>query len=339
MKILITGAAGFVGSNCVEFFAENPENRIIAIDNLSRHTFNLAFIKSFKNVRFYHVDLQDFDTLKSILKSETPDVILHLAGQVAVTTSLLDPYKDFCYNVLGTFNLLESIRQADLSPIFIFTSTNKVYGNNVNLIPIIEGETRFEFQGNKAVSEVMDIDHTLHTPYGLSKLTADLYVQEYGKLYSLKTYTLRMSCIYGIRQFGIEDQGWLAHFIWSALKKKTINIFGDGKQVRDVLYIEDLVGLFDLLILKSSKIPSTVFNVGGGPMNTVSLLELIEILEEILGREISLKFNPWREADQRVYISDITKVFRKIGWIPSIGVKEGVSKLIEWAKDSKFRTK
>ncbi len=337
MKILVTGGAGFVGSHVAEYYAKNHE--VITYDNLSRSALlkkdlkdkqqNTSFLKSI-GIKNMQADIRDFETLKKAAKG--CDAIFHLAAQTAVTTSVTDPRPDFETNALGTFNVMEAARLNDVKTV-IYASTNKVYGENVNSVPLKEGKTRYSFSGSQGISEAFSIDHCEHTPYGVSKLTGDLYAQDYGKLYGIKTGVFRMSCIYGTRQFGLEDQGWVAWFAIAALLKKKIIIFGDGKQVRDVLYVTDLVKLYDAFL--TSKKSSGVYNAGGGPANTMSLVEYLEMLSDELETSITPGFADWRPSDQKVYISDISKAKKELGWQPTVSPQEGVKKLIAWVKENR----
>jgi CDP-paratose 2-epimerase len=239
-------------------------------------------------------------------------------------------------NALGTFNVLEIARLEDSS--LIFTSTNKAYGENVNKVSVIEKETRYEFaepQYKEGIPETFPIDLNGHSPYGCSKLAADIYVQDYAHTYGLKTGVFRMSCIYGERQFGVEDQGFLAHFVISAVLGREITIYGTGKQVRDVLHVEDLVRAVDLALKRSKTLNGDVYNIGGGPNNALSLLEVIHYIEGINKAKVSLKFREWRKADQKVYISDIRKAKEKLGWEPKIYWKEGIMRLYLWVFDNR----
>ena len=216
----------------------------------------------------------------------------------------------------------------------VLCSTNKVFGSNVNNLEFLEQKSRYIFteENSNGISENFNIDLCEHTPYGTSKLCSDLYFQEYGHLYGIKTAVFRMSCIYGPRQFGVEDQGWVAHFIISALTNKKLKIFGDGKQVRDILYIKDLIEAFDSFVQRAEKIKHDVFCIGGGNNNSLSLLELIEMINEVENIEINYEFDEWRPSDQKIYISDIRKANKSLDWIPKISPREGVSKLIKWTK-------
>ena len=336
MKILVTGGGGFVGSHVAEHF-EEQKNEVVVCDNLTRASmlnkssgeplFNWNYLKHLRNIKMIRGDIRDVDVIRQAGKGA--DVIFHTAAQVAVTSSVLDPRTDFEVNVIGTFNVLETARLNDSS--VVFCSTNKVYGNNVNTIPVQEHPTRYLFADGKfdqGIPENFPIDNTGHSPYGASKLAADIYVQDYAHTYGLKTGVFRMSCIYGERQFGVEDQGWLAWFAIATHTGKPVTIYGDGKQVRDVLHVSDLVAAFEAFL--GSNVKSQVFNIGGGHENTLSLLELLRMLREMTGKDPQISFEDWRPSDQRVYVSDIRKVVEALQWRPLIGVQKGVSRIIEW---------
>jgi len=342
-SVLITGGGGFIGSHVAEFYAnQNNIEQVIVVDNLSREKllkkkiknfrYNWDYLHQYKKINFYEKDIRDFKFLKNLFKKKEIDIVIHTAGQTAVTTSIDDPTQDFENNLIGTYNLLESVRVSETDPCLILCSTNKVFGNNVNNCQIIEKDLKYTFSDkyNNGISENFSIDLCEHTPYGTSKLCSDLYFQEYAHIYGLKTGIFRMSCIYGTRQFGVEDQGWIAHFIISALTGKKINIFGDGKQLRDILYVTDLINAFDLFVQKSDENKHGVFCMGGGPNNILSLLELIELLETELNREIETEFFDWRPSDQKVFISNIQKAKDVLDWKPKINPEEGVKKLIKW---------
>ncbi|MFQ6120715.1 MAG: NAD-dependent epimerase/dehydratase family protein [Methanosarcinales archaeon] len=345
MRVLITGGAGFVGSHAAEYYA-NKECEVIVFDNLSRVNllkgfneeiayYNWNYLRKFDNVELVKGDIREKKEIENACKEV--DAIIHAAAQVAVTTSLVDPKTDFDINCLGTFNVLEAARKSKNDPAFLYCSTNKVYGDNVNKIPVKELEKRYIFSDknfNEGIPEDFPIDLAEHTPYGCSKLAADLYVQDYGKTYGLKTCVFRMSCIYGDRQFGTEDQGWVAHFAISTLLKKPLTIYGDGKQVRDILFIDDLIDAFDAFIEKK-RFNGSVYNIGGGKDNTISLLELLDLLEEQTGLRSDLNFENWREGDQKVYISDITRIKKELNWEPKIDVEKGLKRLIDWVLKNK----
>jgi CDP-paratose 2-epimerase len=334
---LITGGAGFIGCNLADYFL-NGRFEVKVFDNLSRKGTekNIEWLKSNHKTGFEFIknDIRNFDSL--LEATENIDIIFHTAAQVAVTTSIENPREDFEINALGTLNVLEAARQSNSDPIIVFTSTNKVYGNNVNKIPLIEKDTRYEFADpnyKEGIPENFSTDAEEHTPYGSSKYTADIYIRDFFNIYGLKTVTFRMSCIYGTRQFGNEDQGWVSYFIISSFFNKPIVIYGDGKQVRDVLYIDDLIRSFELAYQNIKKTKGKVYNIGGGAKNTMSLLELLNMLKN-LGLNPKYKFDKWRPADQKVYISDIKKA-KEFDWAPEITPKEGVKKLLNWVKENK----
>ena len=340
MKVLVTGGAGFVGSHVVEYYAGKVDE-VVVLDNLSRWEilgesigdpiFNWNYLKKYGNVKLVKGDLRKFDEVKNAAKDS--NAIVHAAAQVGVGTSIADPRLDFEINSLGTFNVLEAARLNDSS--VAYCSTNKVYGENVNTIPIEEKESRYAFADKKyenGVPEEFLVDRTWHTPYGCSKLAGDLYVQDYASTYGLKTSVFRMSCIYGERQFGVEEHGWMAWLTLATKLNKPITIYGDGKQVRDVLYVGDLARAFGMFL--NSGLKREVFNIGGGPSNTLSLLELLDLLEHIVGNKPKISFADWRPADQKVYISDITKAREKLGWSPAVSPEIGVRKLASWISDN-----
>lgn len=341
MKVVVTGGAGFIGSHVAEHFAE-LEDEVVVIDNLSRsrllgkpvgnERYNIDYLlRRYANLKFFQSDIRDFDAVS--MHSKGADVIIHAAAQVAVTTSVTDPRTDFEVNAIGTFNVLEAARKNDAAVVYL--STNKVYGENVNKIPIKLDGNRYAFADDRyanGIPEEFQVDGCGHSPYGCSKLAGDLYCQDYHYTYSLRTCVMRLSCIYGERQLGVEDQGWVAWFTIATLTGKRITIYGDGMQVRDVLYVKDLVNTIELFL--RSKVRHGLYNVGGGPMNTLSLLELLSLLESITGKKPSVSFSEWRPADQKVYISDISKISRELGWRPRVGVREGTSRLVNWVKEN-----
>jgi len=343
MKILITGGAGLVGSHCAEFFAlDSLKNKVIVLDNLMRSKifgydkdsveFNWNYLKRFKNVERIKGDVRnDKDVAKAIGRGV--DVLIHAAGQPGVPSSVRMPKEDFNINAFGTLNVLEAARKKSKDTIFIYCSTNKVYGENVDKIPLLEQQKRYVFGGTKGVSEDMCTDLTGHTPYGVSKLVGDLYVQEYSYIYKMKTAAFRMSCTYGTRQFGFEDQGWVAWFIIATLFNRPVTIYGNGKQVRDMLYADDLVDAFNRFI--KSDLKRGLFNIGGGPENTISLLEFLDELELLTGKRPKVNFSDWRPSDQKVYITDTSKLEKTLNWKINTPVKEGIKKLTEWVKENK----
>ena len=272
MKVLVTGCAGFIGSHlAVNFLTKG--HKVVGIDNLSRNGSkeNLNWLtETNKNMVFCDADIRNFKGVSDVFKIYGPfDLILHMAAQVAVTTSVLDPREDFEINALGTFNILEATRLYSPEAVFEFASTNKVYGK-MDKIGVTERNGRYEYDElQKGIDENYNID--FHSPYGCSKGAADQYVRDYNRIYGLKTVVLRQSCIYGTRQFGIEDQGWVAWFVIASLLNKPITVYGDGKQIRDILWIDDLVDVYVKLFENAEKVSGKVFNIGGGPSNTLSL--------------------------------------------------------------------
>jgi CDP-paratose 2-epimerase len=262
------------------------------------------------------------------------EIVYHLAAQVAVTWSVADPREDFEINALGTLNVLEASRRSKESPIVLFASTNKVYGG-MDEVEIAEHEKRYGYASlPQGVSEAQPLD--FHSPYGCSKGAADQYVRDYARIYGLRTVVMRMSCIYGPRQFGIEDQGWVAHFLISSVLGRPITIYGDGKQVRDILYIDDLLRAFEQAVDRIDVTAGQVYNMGGGPENTISVwTEFREVLTELLGHDIDANYDDWRPGDQLVYISDPTKARRALDWEPTTSVRVGIEKLFRWVVENK----
>ena len=343
MNILITGGAGMIGSHCAEHFAGNTHNKVIVYDNLMRSRifaskkksveYNWHYLHQYKNIAFWKNDIRDEKTLEKCFKKHQPDVVIHAAAQPGIRFSLEHPHEDFTINCTGTVNVLDMLRRYNPKGTFIYCSTNKVYGEQVNKIPLGETKTRHTFKGTAGVSESCSIDHTGHTPYGVSKLAGDLFVQDYAHTYGLKTGVFRMSCIYGTRQFGFEDQGWIAWFAICYLLGNKITIYGDGKQVRDVLWVDDMLDAYERFI--ESPLRHGVFNLGGGKDFSISLLDLLSILQEITGKKIKTSFKGWRRFDQKVYISDISKVKKTLKWKPSVTPREGVERIVTWLEHNR----
>lgn len=342
-SILITGGAGFVGSHAAEYYAERG-TKVTVVDNLSRvdtletadesrdtAAYNLEFLRAeYPEVEFVEGDVRNGDRLEGLVEGE--DAVIHTAGQVAVTASLQGIKRDFEVNAGGTLNVLEAAQKASSSPAVVFASTNKVYGDNVNDIPVREEETRYWYDDPtyaQGIPETFSIDQCEHTPYGVSKLAADLHAQDYAERGAVDTAVFRMSCIYGPRQFGNEDQGWVAHFAISTLREEPLTIFGDGKQVRDVLYVKDLIRAYDAFLQQPAD-RAGVYNVGGGAQNTTSLVEFLDILEDQTGHRPATAYDEWREGDQKVYVSDISKANEQLDWEPRVGFADGVSNYIDW---------
>jgi CDP-paratose 2-epimerase len=334
MKVLITGGAGFIGVNAAEHFRAKGAD-VVIFDNLSRRGSeeNLAWLKSNGPVKAIHADLRSFDEILICLRAHPDiDLILHLAAQVAVTTSVANPREDFEINALGTFNLLEAVRLSGAKPVIIYASTNKVYGG-MEETRIIERDGRYTYADYpEGIPEEKPLD--FHSPYGCSKGAADQYVRDYSRIFGLSTIVFRQSCIYGDHQFGVEDQGWVAWLTIAAILDFPISIYGDGKQTRDVLHVSDLVAGFDLAFQNVHQTRGKVYNIGGGPELQLSLLELLNILGTNLHKKIVPSFADWRPGDQRVYVSGIRKAQEDFHWRPQISVAEGVERLIEWVREN-----
>ena len=333
---LITGGAGFIGSNYAHRLIQRSE-KVTIFDNLSRGGAprNIAWLEeTFGKDAFRLIvgDLRDADLLWESAKDA--DVIVHLAGQVAVTTSVLNPRDDFEANALGTFNALEAARLSERNPVFIYSSTNKVYGG-MDDVEVIEEATRWLYANlEHGCSEEQQLD--FHSPYGCSKGTGDQYVRDYARIYGLRSVVFRQSCIYGPRQFGVEDQGWLAWMMIAAVTGKQITVYGDGKQVRDVLHVNDLLNAYDLAVEKIDVVKGQVYNIGGGTRNVMAIwAEFGPILERLLGKKIEVARDDWRPGDQRVFYADFRKAKRELGWEPKIDLEEGMELLFDWIKENK----
>jgi CDP-paratose 2-epimerase len=331
-SVLITGGAGFIGANLADRLAEQGHH-VIIYDALARDHVeeNLEWLakRHGPRVAVEVADIRDFYALRETVRHASK--VYHLAAQVAVTTSIDDPLHDFEVNARGTFNLLEALRACPEPPPLVFTSTNKVYGRLNGNGGLTEGETRHNPTGDMArfgIAESEALDFC--SPYGCSKGAADQYVQDYARVFGIPAVVFRMSCIYGPRQFGTEDQGWVAHFVRATLDERPIVIYGDGKQVRDILFIDDLI---DALLLAQDWMASLggqAFNIGGGPANTVSLIELLALIEQLTGLEPTYSFRPFRPGDQLYYVSDIRRFSAATGWRPHVGVADGVDRLTQW---------
>jgi CDP-paratose 2-epimerase len=332
MTVLVTGGAGFIGSNVVNRLLREGEC-VRVFDDLSRSGVekNVEWLRRCHGDRFELVvaDVRDAEAVNEAM--EGVHHVFHFAAQVAVTTSLDNPRADFAVNGLGTLNVLEAARRMRQRPSILYTSTNKVYGalEDIELESI---GTRYQPTNVNHLTFGVGEDRPLefHSPYGCSKGTADQYVLDYARTYGLATSVFRMSCIYGPRQFGNEDQGWLAHFLIRALRGEHITIYGDGRQVRDALFVEDLVDAMMRVRERAREVAGRVFNVGGGPDRTLSLVELLGHIERLTMRKPSLRFEPWRLADQRWYVSDPRALEAAVGWAPHVRVHEGVERLHEW---------
>lgn len=334
MKILITGGCGFIGRNSAEKMLRLG-HKVTVLDNLSRpgSETNLTALRSLPAFDFEHADVRDKERFGQIVMRGGFDVILHLAAQVAVTTSISDPRADYDINALGTFNVLEAVRLHSPETVVLNASTNKVYGD-LHEIGYSEEPTRYRLSGlPNGVSEAQPL--SFHSPYGCSKGAADQYVMDYARSFGLRTVTLRQSCIYGYWQFGIEDQGWVAWFIIAHLMKRPITVFGSGKQVRDVLFVEDLVDCYLCAIEKIDHLAGMAFNIGGGPENTMSLLEFLSELSELSGTPVDYRMGPPRPGDQPVFISNIEKARALLGWTPQVSRDAGIRKLFAWVNENR----
>jgi len=332
----ITGGAGFIGSNYVERLLKCGE-AVTVYDNLSRGGApkNIAWLKDTFGENSFRLIVGDVEDGALLAESaKEADVIVHLAGQVAVTTSVTNPREDFEANALGTFNALEAARASGRDPAFLYASTNKVYGG-MEEVPIVEEPTHWRYADlEHGCPESQPLD--FHSPYGCSKGSGDQYVRDYARIYGLRSVVFRQSCIYGPRQFGIEDQGWVAWMTIAAVTGKQITIYGDGKQVRDILHVDDLLNAYDAAIEKIDLAAGQVYNIGGGPGNVMSIwAEFRSMLEKLLGRNIPVARSDWRPGDQKVFYADIRKAEHQLGWKPRIGVGKGVEMLFEWVTQNK----
>jgi CDP-paratose 2-epimerase len=332
MRFLITGGAGFIGSNLSDALLSDGET-VTIFDNLSRpgsrHNLDWLRGKHQSGLDVIAADIRDPAALQAAIAGI--DCVVHLAAQVAVTTSILNPREDFEVNALGTLNVLEAARLAARPPAILFASTNKVYGG-MEGTPLIESPTRYSYRDLTGIAEDQPLD--FHSPYGCSKGAADQYVRDYARIYGLKTVVLRQSCIYGPRQFGVEDQGWLAHFIIATQTGRPIFIYGDGKQVRDLLHVDDLVQAYRLAIGRIDEVAGEVFNIGGGQDNSRSIwAEVGSELERLAGHPIDVRFDASRAGDQLVCIMNPQEAARRLGWRPRIGVSEGIESLWTWVSE------
>jgi CDP-paratose 2-epimerase len=330
-KWIVTGAAGFIGSNTVRTLAE-VGIETVALDNLSRPTapVNATWLEQElgSSFRLHEADVRDFETIDALFaRNADADVVLHLAGQVAVTTSVVDPVEDFAINALGSFNVLEVARRRIPDALFVNASTNKVYGQ-LETHRIEELDTRYADADYPAgVAETHPLDP--HSPYGCSKAAADVYTLDYARIYGQRAVSFRQSCIYGPRQFGVEDQGWVAWFAIATELGRPVTVFGTGKQVRDLLHVDDLVTLY----LRAAEAPDAVagkaFNIGGGPENTLSLLEL---LMELGTNDVA--FADERPGDQKVFVADVRRARTELSWEPRIPLEQGLEQLLAWVREN-----
>ena len=330
--ILITGGAGFIGSNLAERLLQQPDAHIRVFDNLSRPgvTRNLDWLQSLSGSRRLEIvegDIRDAAAVRDAARDAAE--IYHLAAQVAVTTSVDDPSTDFHVNALGTLNVLEAARRSGRNPFLLYTSTNKVYGS-LEAVPVRVEGARYcaenpMFQGVNE-SELLDF----HSPYGCSKGAADQYVRDYARIYDLPTVVFRMSCIAGPRQFGNEDQGWVAHFLYSVLAGRPITVFGDGFQVRDILHVYDLLDAIQAARRNLDRTRGRIYNLGGGLSRAVSVIEMLRLIERKAARALDLRYSPTRPGDQPLYITDTAAIEHDTGWQPRRSLYETLDDIHEF---------
>ncbi len=336
--MLITGGCGFIGSNTASYFL-GQGYEVDVLDNFSRP----GSQANEQHLRETHANdplvitkldiVTQPEELKELVLKREYDAVIHAAAQVAVTSSVADPMFDFRTNALGTLNVLEAVRAAGRKPVFIFTSTNKVYGG-LEDFEVADKGTRYALTSLPGgVHEKVLLD--FHSPYGCSKGSADQYVRDYARIYGIPTVVFRQSCIFGAHQFGMVDQGWVAYLTMRALFDKPITIYGDGKQVRDVLYMSDLAKAYHAAIEHAQGASGQIFNMGGGPENTLSLLEFLDFLAPRLGKKLDISFSDWRPGDQKVYISDISKAKRELNWSPLVNFEQGFSEMLKWMEENK----
>jgi CDP-paratose 2-epimerase len=339
LHVIVTGGAGFIGSNVSAAFLR-AGHRVTIFDSLARpgSERNLEWLRALappERLRFVSGDVRDADAVQSVVAEPDVQIVFHFAAQTAVTYSLAEPREDLQVNLCGTHNVLEAVRtsEAPVRPMLFFTSTNKVYGALERRLAV-ESTTRFRFCDPDVDARGIDESEPLdfHSPYGCSKGAADQYVHDYSRIYGLRTVVFRMSCIYGPRQFGNEDQGWVAHFMRAVAEDRPLTIYGNGKQVRDLLYIDDLVRAFRLAALRIDQTAGNVYNIGGGPSNTISIWhELRPRLECLARRPVQACLSTWRPGDQPIYVSDTSSAQRDFGWAPRVSVDEGLKRLWAWA--------
>ncbi|MCA1652835.1 MAG: NAD-dependent epimerase/dehydratase family protein [Sphingomonadales bacterium] len=335
--ILVTGGAGFIGCNIADRLASEGRD-VLIYDALLRPGVerNLEWLKQRhpRRISSTVADTRDEDSLDEAARGA--DAVFHMAAQVAVTTSLVDPREDFDINVRGTLHLLDALRVAGRRTPVIFASTNKVYGDLADIdLELAEGAYRpvDAVTRNHGVSEARPLD--FHTPYGCSKGAADQYVLDYARSFDLPTAVLRMSCIYGQRQMGTEDQGWVAHFLIRALEGKPITLYGDGHQVRDILDVSDAVSTYVTALGHIERLKGRAFNLGGGPANAVSLRRLIAFIGDLVGHDVEVEFSDWREGDQRYFVADARAVRAELGLKTPRPWREGVTALAQWLAESR----
>ncbi|MGI9104008.1 MAG: GDP-mannose 4,6-dehydratase [Terriglobales bacterium] len=330
-SVVIFGGAGFIGSNLAQKLLETTDAKVHIFDNLSRSgvRHNLEALQkaagSSGRLQITIGDIRQAAMVERVVRYATE--VYHFAAQVAVTTSLDDPRLDFEVNLQGTFNILEAARKHGHRPFLLFTSTNKVYGEIPSHAVVSTGQ-RYAYESTTGISESEPLD--FHSPYGCSKGAADQYVRDYARVYGIPSVVFRMSCIAGPRQFGNEDQGWVAHFLYSALAGTPLVIYGDGRQVRDVLGVDDLLRAFDAVREHLPTTAGQIYNVGGGPANAISLLELVDLIRQMTGRTVDYQIQRRRPGDQLVYVTDCSKLRRDTGWEPRMTVRQTLERIREW---------
>ena len=336
MKIIITGVAGFIGTALASRILSKPGGQVIGMDNLSRRgaAENLVFLESFgSSLSLHRGDIRDVSFVEDLVRHHADsDAIVHLAGQTAVTSSVSDPRHDFDVNAGGTFNVLEAVRAHAPGMPFLYASTNKVYGGIDHEAVNRTGERYSYVTHPNGIDETCPLD--FHSPYGCSKGAADQYVRDYARIYGLKTLVFRQSCIYGPRQFGFEEQGWVAWFAIATLLGQSMTIYGDGYQTRDLLWVDDLCDLYLSAIAQADRLAGEVYNVGGGITAARSVREVLSQLERITGRTITPGIGDWRPGDQRVFVADVGKVQRDLGWTPKTNPRDGIQLLVDWVRNN-----
>ena len=336
--VLITGGAGFIGCNSADHFLRRG-HFVTIYDNVSRAggRNNLQWLLAnhgTERLRIVEADIRDYQRLSAAVAGDRPAVVLHLAGQVAVTQSVAAPREDFEINAAGTFNVLEAVRHHAPGAALIYASTNKVYGGMEEVGILREGRRYVYADYPHGIPESFPLD--FHSPYGCSKGAGDQYTRDYARIYGLRTLVLRQSCIYGRRQFGVEDQGWVAHFVIATALGRPISIYGDGMQVRDVLHIDDLIAAYQMGIDCIDELRGEVLNIGGGPQNTLAVWsEFGPLLEELAGRPVPVSYGDWRPGDQRVFVSDIRRAEARLGWRPRVSPEEGIRRLYTWVAENR----
>jgi CDP-paratose 2-epimerase len=337
MKVLITGGAGFIGFHTVRRFSSTG-HEVTILDNLSRlgASSNLHMIlQESPKVKFINQDISNRIALFRSLDSLTFDVVIHLAAQTAVTTSLIDPLGDFNSNAIGSLNILEWARAQDMAPILIYASTNKVYGSLAGT-SLIELDSRYSIVGLKATGVDETHQLSLKSPYGCSKGYADQAFLDYFESFDIPTVVFRQSCIYGTFQYGVEDQGWVAWMALAALENRKIRIYGNGKQVRDLLFVDDLIDAYELAIDNIKLVRGKAFNIGGGLLNSVSILEYLEFISDFLNKPVDFDFYDSRVGDQRYFVSENSKLEHFLNWHPKISISNGLPKMISWIQDNRL---